>query len=52
MGTYTQPSQILDKRHSKVQEGFNNLTSTIEARLEENRKQKKKELEELEKQKN
>lgn len=51
MGTYTQPTQILDKSHSKVQEGFNNLTSTIEARLEENRKQKKKELEELEKQK-
>jgi hypothetical protein len=51
MGTYTQPTQILDKSHSKVQEGFNNLTSTLEARIEANRKEKKKELEELEKQK-
>lgn len=51
MGTYTQPSQILDKSHSQINEGINNLTSTIEVRLEENRKQRKKELEELEKQK-
>tara|TARA_R100000697_G_scaffold123241_2_gene155151 strand:- start:1240 stop:3222 length:1983 start_codon:yes stop_codon:yes gene_type:complete len=51
MGTYTQPTQILDKRHSEVQKGFDNLTSLLEAQLAENKKEKKKELEELEKQK-
>ena len=51
MGTYTQPSQVLDKAHSQIQEGFTSLTSTIQDQIDANRKEKKKELAAIEKQK-
>lgn len=50
MGTYTQPSQILDKSHSQINEGIQGLTTTIQQRVDANRKQKKAELKEIEKQ--
>lgn len=51
MGTYTQPSQVLNKAHSQIQEGFTSLTSTIQDQIDANRKEKKKELAAIEKQK-